>query len=81
MNFNQVKRRFTKLLLLVFLLKDTLLVAKNNPNPPTPMGSGGFDDGVVVGGPINDFLPILAIIAITYGVYSQYKKVNTGIMK
>ena len=79
MTINQVKRIFTRLLLLVFLLNDTVIVAKNKL--PTPTGAGGFDDSVVVGGPINELLPVLAIVAITYGLWSQYKRVNTGIMR
>ena len=44
--------------------------------PPTPKGSGGFDNGGVVGSPIDDLLPYLMAIAILYGLFSVVKTIN-----
>lgn len=47
------------------------LIANNNP--PTPRGSGGFDDGVVVGGPIDYYLPLLFCVALIFGAFALNK--------
>ena len=56
------------------LLSAQSLFAKNEL--PAPKGSGGFDDGVVVGGAIDNLLPYLMAIAIVYGFYIVVKKIN-----
>ena len=48
------------------LISAVQLLADNN-HPPTPNGSGGLDDGVVVGGPIDDFIPLLFLLAMVFG--------------
>lgn len=51
-------------LLTVFQFSE--LVARNQP--PAPRGSGGFGDDVVVGGPIDNYLPLLFFIALILGM-------------
>ena len=47
--------------------------------PPMPMGSGGFDDGVVVGGTIDNYLPLLFSLSLIFGMWviSRRKEVST----
>ena len=49
----------------IFSIQD--LLAENDP--PIPMGSGGFDDTTVVGGAIDDYLPLLFLVAMLLGVW------------
>ena len=44
-----------------------------NKKPPIPRGNGGFDDGTVVGGPIDDYIPLLIIGAVLLGVWAINK--------
>ena len=57
-------------LLTVFQFSE--LMAKNHP--PAPKGSGGFGDDVVVGGPIDSYLPLLFFMAMVFGVLILNKK-------
>jgi len=41
--------------------------------PPKTRGSGGFDDSVVVGGPIDDYLILLFFAAMALGAWYIYK--------
>lgn len=42
--------------------------------PPTPKGAGGFDDGVVVGGSIDNFIPFVVVIGIIVGTWAMQKQ-------
>lgn len=57
-----------------FIISIQDLFSENHP--PAPKGSGGFGDGVVVGGtaPIDDFIPLLFFAAILLGVWIINKK-------
>ena len=41
---------------------------------PAPMGGDGFDNGGVVGGPIDDYVPLFMIIALLLGAWRIYKQ-------
>ena len=74
MIFKQIKKRASQLFLLAFVFSNSIIEAETFP--PTPKGSGGFDNGGVVGGPIDDYVPLVMLIAIAYVIWSQYKKKN-----
>jgi len=54
-------------LTLVFnsILNVQTLIARNRP--PAPRGSGGFGDGTVVGGALDNYLIVLLVIALIFG--------------
>lgn len=54
----------------ISLISTVELFAKNGNNPPMPRGSGGFDDGSVVGGPIDNYIPILFFVALLLGAWT-----------
>ena len=57
------------------------ILAKGTPdNMPTPMGAGGFDDGTVVGGSVDDFIPLLIVVAISFGVWTLNKRKKEDIL-
>ena len=57
---------YKSILATVFLSLNTVyLFAKNQP--PAPKGAGGFDEDWVVGGPIDDYLPLLFFVALAFG--------------
>ena len=65
-----MKKLYSKILLLAitgFFIPVSNLLAEDPPSPPK--GSGGFDDGTVVGGPIDDYIPLLFFVAIMLGVW------------
>ena len=64
-------------LLTVFQFSE--LMAKNQP--PAPKGSGGFGDDVVVGGPIDNYLPLLFFMALILGTWMLHKKIKVQIVK
>jgi hypothetical protein len=74
MKFINLKRVFATL---SFLLMQTFVVFAEKI-PPTPKGNVGFDDPWVVGGPIDDYLPILFITAVIFGsiMITKYKSRN-----
>ena len=51
--------------LFISLINIAQLIAKNLP--PAPKGGGGFDDDWVVGGPIDNYLPLLFFMALVSG--------------
>ena len=55
----------------ISLINTVQLIASRRP--PAPKGSGGFDTGDngdgYVGGPIDDYLPLLFFMAILLGVW------------
>ena len=51
----------------ISLMSVVQLLADNN-HPPIPKGGDGFDDGYVVDGPIDNYLPLLFIAAMALGV-------------
>ena len=63
------KNKFKKILVVVLLavFQFTELMARSHP--PTPKGSGGFGDDVVVGGPIDNYLPLLFFVALVFGIW------------
>ena len=57
------------------------LLAKGTPDRmPTPMGAGGFDDSTVVGGSVDVFVPLLIVVAITFGIWSLNRKRKKDIL-
>lgn len=54
-----------------------LMADKGNPIP-APKGAGGFDTGSVVGGPIDNYLPLLFFMALVFGIWmiNSSKKVS-----
>ena len=59
-------------LLVIFIFQDIVLIAKRRP----PIARGGFKDELAVGESIDDFIPLFILVAITYGIWSQYKKMK-----
>lgn len=60
---------------LATLASTVQLFAKDTPKTiPTPRGSGGFDDGTVVGGTIDNFIPLLFLGSIVLGAYILNKR-------
>ena len=57
------------------------LFAKNSDNPPAPRGSGGFDNGGVVGSPIDDYLPLLFFAALMLGVWALNRLTSKELVK
>ena len=51
------------------------IMAKGTPNNiPTPKGAGGFDNGGVVGGSVDAFVPLLIVVAITFGIWTLNRR-------
>ena len=47
--------------------------------PPMPM-EGGFDEGTVVGGPIDNYLPLLFFMAMVLGIWVINRSKKTSII-
>lgn len=77
MKKNKFKRILAVVLLFVFQFSE--LMAKNQP--PAPRGSGGFDTGDVVGGPIDNYLPLLFFMALVLGTWMLNKKTKVQVIK
>ena len=75
MTISKYKNKLVIFVLLVLLSSQETLASSR---PPAPRGSGGFQDGGVVGspGPIDDFVPIALAMALLYGVWLKYKQYN-----
>ena len=68
-----MKKNILKIVLFVILLfQDIVLIAKRRP----PITRGGFGDEHAVGESIDDFIPFFILIAVVYGIWSQYKKMK-----
>lgn len=65
------KNILTTFLLTVISVVELLAKGKGFPEP---RGAGGFDEGSVVGGPIDDFIPLLIVAAITFGVWALNRR-------
>ena len=62
---------YKNILSTVFIsLINTVHLTANNPPIPVPRGGGGFDDSVVVGGPIDNYLPLLFFMASVFGMWA-----------
>ena len=72
-----LKKVLVAVLLAVFQFSE--LMAKNQP--PAPRGSGGFDGVVVVGGPIDNYLPLLFFMALILGTWMMDKKTKVQVIK
>ena len=74
-NFNPKYSILTLVVSLLFSVQDLFA---DNQHPPAPRGNEGFDTGVVVGGPIDDYLPLLFFVAILLGTWAinRYKKIE-----
>ena len=42
--------------------------------PPIPKGSGGFDNGGVVGGSIDGFIPYIIVVGLAFGIWGLQKQ-------
>ena len=73
-----VKHKSILTTVLLSLTDVAQIFAINNPIP-APRGGGGFDDSVVVGGPIDNYLPFLFFIALVFGIWviNRSKKTST----
>ena len=49
----------------IFLINTVYIFAKHIP--PAPKGGKGFDDDWVVGGPIDDYILLLFVMALVFG--------------
>ena len=65
------KIKYTILLLVITSIQ---LIAKNEP--PTPTGSGAFDDEWQVGAPIDTYSSLLIFLALSFGLYAIAKRKN-----
>ena len=69
-------KKFSLKILLVTLalnlLNYTQVLAR--VKPPTPSGSGGFDDDYVVGGDIDSHIIILFMFSILFGIWITVKR-------
>ena len=74
------KTNFKKTLVAIVLtvFQFTELMANKN-NPPTPRG--GFDDSVVVGGAIDNYLPLLFFMALILATWVLNKKTKAHAIK
>lgn len=72
------KIRNTLLAILVFMFQTVEILAKNQP--PAPKGSGGFGDDVVVGGPIDDYLPMLFFVALAFGAWALNRSKKASVI-
>ena len=61
-----LKRTIILMLSMFFSVQD-IFAKKGNGMPTPPRGGGGFDDGGVVDGPIDNFIPVLFILAMVFG--------------
>ena len=77
MRISNYKRVFA--FVLIASINTVQLIAKSNPTPPR--GSGGFDDGTVVGGAIDSYLILMFFIALLFGTWTMNKIKNTALVK
>lgn len=61
--------------LVIYIVNTTQVLASKKP--PMPRGSGGFDGGNVVGGPIDNYIIYAVILSVLFGVWLLNKK-NTN---
>lgn len=66
------KIKIILLVVLLFLFQTVQVLAERNL--PEPTGAGGFQDGVVVGGPIDGYLPMLFFAALIFGAWTITKR-------
>ena len=73
-NFNPKYSILTFIFSVIFSVQN--LIAKNEP--PTPRGSGGFDDEWVVDGPIDNYILLLFFAALIFGAWAinKYKTLD-----
>lgn len=72
MKNNKIKT--TLLAVLLFMFQAVQVLAERRDLPAPPKGAGGFDNGVVVGGPIDDYLPLLFLIGAIVGIWVLQNK-------
>jgi hypothetical protein len=69
-----MKNRYMKILILAIgMISSSLLTFADPPGPPGPGGPPGGGGGIPVGGPIEDGLAILIVLAIVYGIWKVYR--------